>query len=69
MSQCAVAERPLKSELQNDLDKMDDDEDEEGEVTEAPKIDDRMIALKELYAIALGLKENIRSPSASWYEQ
>ena len=38
MSQCAVAERALKSEEQNYLDKMDDDEDEEGEVTEAPKM-------------------------------
>jgi hypothetical protein len=60
MSQCAVAERTLKSEEQNDLEKMDDDVDEEGEVTEAPKIDDRKITLKELYAIALGLKENNR---------
>ena len=69
MSQGAVAERSLNSEEQNDLDKMDDDEDEEGEVTEAPRIDDREITLKELYAVALGLKENIRSASASWYEQ
>jgi hypothetical protein len=60
MSQCAVAERTLKSEEQNDLEKMDDDVDEEGQVTEAPKIDDRKITLKELYAIALGLKENNR---------
>ena len=68
MSQGAVAERALNSEEQNDLDKMDDDEDEEGEVTGAPGIDDRKITLKELYAVALGLKENIHSASASWYE-
>jgi hypothetical protein len=38
MSHGAVAERSLNSEEQNDLDKMDDDEDEEGEVTEAPQL-------------------------------
>lgn len=71
MSHGAVAERALNSEEQNDLDEMDEDEDEEEEeeVTEAPRVDDRKIMLKELYAVALGLKENIRSSSTSWYEQ
>lgn len=68
MSKGAVAERALNSEEQNDWDKMDSDEDEE-EVTVAQRVDDKKIKLKELYAVALGLKENIRSSSVSWYEQ
>ena len=69
MSQGAVAERALNCEDQNDWDTTDNDEDEDGEVTEAPRVDERKITLKELYAVALGLKENIRSASVSWYEQ
>ncbi len=69
MSQGAVAERALHSEEQHDLDRMDDDEDDQEEVKEAPRVDDRKITLKELYAVALGLKENIRSSCASWYDQ
>ena len=70
MSQGGVAERALNSEEQNDLDKMDDDEEGDEDPAEAPRIDDRRITLKELYTVALGLKENIRSTtSVSWYEQ
>ena len=69
MSQGAVAERTLNCEDQNDWDATDNGEDEDAEVTEAPRVDERKITLKELYAVALGQKENIRSSSVSWYEQ
>lgn len=47
----------------------DSDDDEEGEITEEPIEDERKVALKDLYSVALELKENIRSSSGSWYEQ
>ena len=64
ISEGAVAERVVYyGEL------SDSDDDEEGEITKEPIVDERKIELKDLYSVALELKENIRSSSASWYEQ
>lgn len=64
-----VAERALDGEHQSDLDTTDDEEESFLHNSEKQRVDNRRVALRELYLVALELRNNIRSNSESWYQQ
>ena len=64
-----VAERALGAENQSDLDETD--EDEEKNLLDDSKLrnESQMVRIKDLYLVALELRNNICSNSESWYKQ
>lgn len=64
-----VAERALDGEHQSDLDTTDDEEESFLHNSEKQRVDNRRVALRELYLVALELRNKIRSNSESWYQQ
>ena len=65
-----VAERALGAEDQSDLSETDDDE-EEKDLLDDSKLrkESQRVTIKDLYLVALELRNNIRSNSESWYKQ
>ena len=64
-----VAERALGAEDQSDLDETDDDEEEEDLLDDSKlRKESQRLTIKDLYLVALELRNNIRSNSESWYE-
>lgn len=68
LSQASVAERLLSSQNQSDVYTTDDEEENEDEAISEPTLASRKTALKEIYAAALELRENIRNYCTPWYE-
>ena len=63
-----VAERALGAVDESDLE-MTDDENKDFQDDSDQRKESRKVALKELYSVALELRNNIRNNSKSWYQQ
>ena len=63
-----VADRALGAVDESDLEMMDDEERDFQDDPDQRK-ESRKVALKELYSVALELRNNIRDNSKSWYQQ